>query len=396
MTERLYYKDPALLEFKARIVETGRDEDRYYTVLDRSAFYPTSGGQLFDTGTLNGAAIIDVVETPEGDVRHLSTEPVGNVGDEVTGIVDAHRRKTHRQQHTAQHILSQVFVKLFDLETVSVHLGEEYGAIEFDTDSITDEQRQAAEEMANEIIFANHPVDILFAEPDEVPSIPLRRPPKKEGTLRVIRIGDFEYSACGGTHCERTGQVGIIKLIGTGKMRGHALVNFLAGEQARADYAARFAVTSHLAQHFSCHLNDLTDKVTQLETSSRELRFETTRLQKELMPLQVQALVARATPVGERQLVVSELSNYDPKLALQFAAMIADRIHGLAAILLDGRLIVAVDARSGLHAGNIVKAFTAETGLRGGGGPVQAQVGGADPAQLQNYRTILENLLRAV
>ncbi|HOD65793.1 MAG TPA: DHHA1 domain-containing protein [candidate division Zixibacteria bacterium] len=394
MTERLYYTDPDLLRFEARILDAGREGGRYFAVLDRTAFYPTSGGQLFDTGILNSVSIVDVTESSDGTIRHYSPQAIGEVGAVVSGAVDAARRKRHRRQHTAQHILSHAFLQLHGCETVSVHLGEEYGAIEFDTGALSDDQLLAVEERAEEIIFADLPVDILFVPPEQIATIPLRRPPKKEGILRVIRIGDIEYSACGGTHCRRTGQVGLVKIIGVDKMRGHALVNFLAGDQARDDYAARLEVTARLTRHFTCNVRDLGDKVLKLEAEKRGLHQEVVRLQRELLPSQADSLAGQATAVGERLVLVAELPHYDPKLALQLAALLAERINGLAVLLVESRLYIAVGPGSGLHAGNIVKALGAATGLRGGGGPLQAQLGGADPAQLTTYRALAEKLVR--
>ncbi len=393
MTERLYYTDANILTFDGRIAEVGRHDDRFYTVLDRSAFYPTSGGQLYDTGRLGHAEVVEVVEDDRGYVRHLTSESVGTVGEVVRGTIDAARRRRHRQQHTAQHILSQAFVELIGLATVSVHLGEEYGAIELDTESVSNEQLRHVLDRAMEIVFANHPVLIQFVDRVEALRMPLRRVPKREGTIRVVQIGEYDYSACGGTHCDSTAQVGLIHIIGTEKMRGHVLVNFLAGDQTRADYASRFEVTTALTAAFTCHLDDLPDKTARLAEENKTLRRELSRLQKEMLPSEADTIAAQKFKAGRFDLVFVDLGDYDPKLAGQLAGLVTERTSGPTGLLCGDKLVLTVPADSGLHAGNLMKELSAETSLRGGGGAAQAQAGGARRTRLAEYREILERLL---
>ncbi len=394
MTERLYYNDPGRLEFEGTITEIGEADGRFFTVLDRSAFYPTSGGQLFDTGLLNQTKVVDVVETDDGTVRHITEEPVGKPGETVTGVVDVDRRRMHRQQHTAQHVISQAFIELYSFESVSVHLGEDYGAIELSAVSVSQEQLDRAEKRANEIIFADHPVEILFVDATEAAQLPLRKIPEREGTIRVIKIDAFDYSACGGTHCDSTAQVGLLKIVGMQKIRGHMLVNFLAGDQLLTDFSNRLEITNTLADRLTCHINDLVEKMQALDDENKSTRRELARLRKELLPSQAARLATNSWRAGSHTLVVARLDDMDAKLAGQLGTAIVEQTGGAAALLVEGRLILAVAPDKGLHAGNIIKVFAAQTGLRGGGGPSQAQVGGANPEQLANYREILEGLLR--
>ena len=396
MTERLYYKDPGLLEFNASIVDAGDADGRHWTVLDKSAFYPTSGGQLFDIGLLNGIPVVDVVETDEGEVRHLTVSPVGMTREKVTGVVDGPRRHMHRQQHTAQHIISQAFIEKFDLETVSVHLGEEYGAVELNTEQVTDSQLAVVLDRCREVIFDNHPVQILFITLEEARKLPLRKVPDRSGTIRVIKTGEFDYSACGGTHCDTTAQVGTLEFAGIEKMRGRVLVRFLAGEQLRQDYLRRRRVTDSLTGYFTCHVDDLPAKTRRLDEENKELRRETARLQKEMIPTLAADLASNVTTIEKKQFVFAALENYDPKLAGQLAAAIARKVRGIAAVTSLDRIAIAVEPDSGLHAGNIVKALTERTGARGGGNPTQAQAGGLDPTQLSVYRETLERIIRGL
>ena len=329
MTERLYYRDSSLLKFEATIVEQGEHEGKTYTVLDKSAFYPTSGGQLHDTGTLNGIAITDVIETDDDQIWHISDKPVGKIGDTVRGVIDKDRRYIHRQMHTAQHILSQAFIRLYGYETVSVHLGREYAAVELDAKQVSPEQMISAEQMVQEIIGANYPVEILFPDEDEAANLPLRKVPMREGTIRVIRIGDFDWSACGGTHCSSTAEVVVLKITGVEKIRGRSLVKFLVGRQALDDYHNRFSVTSHLSHQFTCHVNDLVDKVDKLTADNNNMRKEITRLQKELMPVWAEELAAEAQTFGAYQVVCREMELSDDHHARQLAGLVAGRIDGV-------------------------------------------------------------------
>ena len=389
MTERLYYRNAALLEFEAEIVEQGPHGDKFYTVLNRSAFYPTSGGQLFDTGFLNDIEVTEVLETEDGAVRHITAQPVGEVGDKVTGRVDKARRQRNRQIHTAQHILSQAFVRLYGLDSVSVHLGEEYANIELNTSGLTSEQLREAENLANEIIRDNLSVEVIFADEDLLKHLPLRKIPERTGTLRIIKIDDFDCSACGGTHCHFTAEVGCIKIIGYEKVRGRSQVKFLSGNLAFEDYRSRFEISDILSRELTCHFTDLPDKINKLTAGQKDAGREIARLQKELLPIQAEKLAVNKKTVGKLTLCDSIISDLDQSLVGQLATMTADKIEGAALLLAGDRLYLAVSERTGLKAGEIIKKFAAQTGLRGGGGPKLAQVGGVKTENFDKYREVI-------
>ncbi len=392
LTDRLYYRDPALLEFDATILSSVEQDGRFVTTLDRSAFYPTSGGQLFDTGTLNSVRVVDVSDL-EGSVHHISETSVGKPGDPVAGKVDQDRRRMHRQQHTAQHILSQSFIKLFGFETVSVHLGDDYGSIELDQSSITAAQLDQVERFAADVVSFAWPVTILFVMGNEIESIPLRKIPTRDGELRVIKIGEFDYSACGGTHCGNTSEVGLIKITGWEKLRGHALVNFLAGVQAVEDYKRRFEATDALSKSLTCGVSDLVGKVDKLAAEGKSLRKALAALQKELLPTRVAHYAGMAIDVNGRKLVFSAIEDMDGATAGQLGSAVAEEISGVALLVADGKLLIAVGQGTGLHAGEIAKSLSAILGLRGGGSNKAAQLGGADPAKLQEYQAALLSII---
>ncbi|MFZ5980762.1 MAG: alanyl-tRNA editing protein [Candidatus Zixiibacteriota bacterium] len=389
MTERLYYRNAALLEFEAEIVDRGPYGEKYFTVLNRSAFYPTSGGQLFDTGFINDIAVIEVIESENGDVRHITTEPVGEIGAKVTGRIDKVRRQLNRQIHTAQHILSQAFIRLYGCESVSVHLGEEYANIELNAENLRPEQLLEAENLANEIIRDNLPVDIVFADEDLLKYLPLRKIPERMGTLRVIKIADFDCSACGGTHCNFTAEVGCIKIIGYEKVRGRASVKFLSGNLAFEDYRRRFEVSDKLSRELTCHVSDLPDKINKLTLENKNAGREIARLQKELLPIRAEKLAALAKTMGKLKLCDRIIDDLDSSLVGQLATVTADKIGGAAILLAGDRLFLAVADNTGLKAGDLIKEFAAHTGLRGGGGLKLAQVGGVKAEHFEKYRDVI-------
>ncbi len=381
MTERLYYRDPALVEFTGRILTTEQRDNRWITTLDRSAFYPTSGGQLFDTGLLNVISVVDVTESDNGDVLHISSLPIGKVGDTVTGKIDAARRMDNRQKHTAQHILSHCFIHLANQETVSVHLGEEYAAIELAVAEVSQELLDKAEMMANRIIVENVPIKILFIDSSQIDSVPLRKKPQRTGEIRVITIGDYDYSACGGTHCTQTGEVGLLKVICVEKMRGHSLVKFLAGRQAFEDYRKRFAVTNELSGLFTSHFETVVQNTQKLITQNKELRQQIGKLQEELLPIQVEQLTAKAEQIKEHLFVTAVYDDFDPKLLGQLAGMVSAKTKGATLLFSEERFVLTSDKATGLHAGNLVKELTQSLGIKGGGNETSAQAGGLSKNQ---------------
>ncbi len=395
MTERLYYKDADLLEFDATIVESGRVDSHAYVVLDRSAFYPTSGGQSHDTGFLNDKQVIDVIETEDSVVRHIMSDEIGPSGTRVHGAVDKNRRQRNRQNHTAQHILSAAFARLYGYRTMSVHLGEEYGAVELQVEAVSDEQLREVESAANQIIADNVLVEVMFVDSRQAESLPLRKESQREGELRIIRIGEFDYSACGGTHCSTSGGVGLVKIIGADKMRGRALVKYLAGHLAVADYARRFDITDALAKTFTCHYTDLSSKITKVQEESSHLRHQLIDAQKELLPIKAEHLSQNSIVCGRYKLVMERVSGVDSSAISCLAGMVADSAGGLAVLFVDDKILLAAAGGSGLHAGNLARQLSTQTGLKGGGNERAAQIGGVQEAQIaaiqDAVRTFLQN-----
>src|SRR5215831_16723168 len=224
MTHRLYYHDSFLYTFDAIVLESLEREGKRAIVLDRTAFYPTSGGQVHDTGKLVLAderefPVTEVADEDNGRIFHFTEEPLP-AGTVVVGRVDAARRRDHMQQHSGQHVLSAAFIRLFNMPTVSFHMGAESCTIDLETASLTPSQVQEAERLANEVVLEDRPVSVRFVALEEARKLGLRKlPPKQSGDLRLIDIREFDLTACGGTHVRSTGQIGAILLRKTEKVK---------------------------------------------------------------------------------------------------------------------------------------------------------------------------------
>ena len=237
-TERLYYDDSHLLEFDARVVNAREVEGgRRALVLDRTAFYPTGGGQPFDTGALGGARVVDCLEGGGGAVVHLVEGDAPGVGELVHGRVDWPRRLDHIQQHTGQHVLSQALVELYGAQTRSFRMTADACEIDVELPDPTDERVWRAVGRANEVVWADRPVRVHNVTAEEAARLPLRRDSAREGELRVVEIEGFDFSPCGGTHARRTGEVGTIVARGWERAKGMTRIEFAAGARAARDYA---------------------------------------------------------------------------------------------------------------------------------------------------------------
>ena len=272
-TKRLFFEDSGILEFDARVVERRLWEGKPAVILDRTAFYAESGGQPWDRGTLGGVPVLKVIEDGD-DLVHVLERPLA--ADDVRGAVDGNRRLDHMQQHSGQHVLSQAFLEVLNGETRSFHMGETSSTLEIGIAAATDEALEGVERRANAVVVQDRPVRTYFVEPERIGEVPLRRPPKVSGTIRVVEIEDFDYSACGGTHVHRTGEIGTIKITALEKIRGNLRFTFLCGGRALADYQLKNLLVRELTGKFNvpaAELPGIVDKLAgELKATRKALR----------------------------------------------------------------------------------------------------------------------------
>jgi len=269
VTERLYYTDPYASEFDAEVVRVEDHDGRPAAVLDRTAFYPTSGGQPFDTGTLGAARVVDVVDGDDGDVRHVVEGTVA--AGKVRARIDWARRFDHMQQHTGQHVLSAAFDKLAQARTESFHLGSAASTIDLGCE-VSPPAIERAEDEANRIVWEDRPVHIRFADAEQAAALPLRKESGRTGTLRLIDVEGFDLSACGGTHVARTGAIGVIAVTGWEKFRSGTRVEFVCGGRALRSHRALRDVVSGSVRALSVLPGDLPSAIERLQGELKDAR----------------------------------------------------------------------------------------------------------------------------
>ncbi len=380
MTERLYYLDSYLTDFRARVVDVSPDAanpDRQRVYLDRTAFYPTSGGQPFDTGRLAGIDVMEVID--EGDrVAHVLRGPLTQT--EVEGTIHLARRFDHMQQHTGQHLLSAVMLEMFDAPTVSFHLGAESCTIDVaqaDGRTLGPAQLREAERRANQIVFENRPVAISFQHSSE--DLGLRKPTEREGEVRIISIQGLDRSACGGTHVRATGEIGAILLRKLDRIRGNLRIEFLCGGRAVARARADFEALSEIARVFSASLDEAPAMVEAQREKLQETDKTRRRLATELAASNGRALYAETPPGsdGIRRVLrrVDALSEESRTEAQSFtssgpAIFLAVALNPPSVLLAASR---SASSDSSVHAGDLLKRTLADAGGRGGGNAALAQ-----------------------
>lgn len=372
MTERLYFTDATLRAFTAQVTATRLLDGQPAVALDRTAFYPTGGGQPHDTGVLNSSAVLDV-RSDAGEVWHLLAAPLA-VGAVVQGELNWPRRRDHMQNHTGQHILTGAFLATAHAATVAWHLSEGSVTIDLDQASLSDSQLADAEQLANAIVEQDLPVQARFISLDELPSLHLRKQPDVDGPLRIVEIGDFDRVACGGTHVPSTAHVGLIKLLRTERRGVETRVHFACGQRARADYTAKHQLTRDLAARLTCGLEELPQAIERLQQQA-STHFKALRsVQAELVTAEAKRLAVAAPD----KRIVAEYPAWEGEQLKQLALTLRDDPALTVALAGAGnQVLLARGVAATLDCGQALRSVLAAVGGRGGGRPDFAQ--GAAP-----------------
>jgi alanyl-tRNA synthetase len=376
MTQRIYYTEPSCRSFEATVTRLGEHDGRPTIVLDRTAFYPTSGGQPFDTGRLGSVDVVDTIEGGE-DVVHVVSAPV-STGTVVRGEIDWSRRFDHMQQHTGQHVLSAAFDRLFDNRTTSFHMGTEVSTIDLAREVTTSDMERAVEE-SNRIVWDNRSVSVRFVSADEAARLPLRKETFRDGTLRLVEINEFDLSACGGTHVSHTGAIGMIAITNAERLRGGSRVTFVCGGRASRVFRTYRDAVAGAVRVLSVLPHELPNAVERAQLESKDLRKAVTRLQGMLAGHEAAHLLVSATDLGECRLVVHALEGCDAAgLKAIAGALVAQ--NGVAAALLSlgdpTAIVVARSANVPIDAAKVLRSLLDRFGGRGGGRPDLAQGAG--------------------
>ncbi len=389
LTERLYYDDSHLIEFEARVVDkTDRVSGWTAVTLDRTAFYPTGGGQPSDTGTLNGARVVECIDDEDNGVLHVMQGHAPQVGSTVKGRIDWPRRLDHMQQHTGQHILSQAFITLFNAPTRSFRVLEDSCEIDVELTNPTSDVIERAVELANNVIWEDRAITIRNVTPEEAAELSLRKDPARAGELRLIEIDGFDLTPCGGTHAYRTGEVGMIVVRHWERAKGLTRIEFVAGTRALTDYRRANRTARAVAALFSASRDDAPKLTARMVEENKELHHQVRSLEEISARVEADELLASTSSNAADVRVVCEIfENRDAEALKRLAlALIA---HPNAIALLGsrdkeaGRLVFAKSADAPGDMNVLMREACAMLDGRGGGKPDLAQGGGKNIDKLE-------------
>jgi alanyl-tRNA synthetase len=398
-TERLYYQDSHLIEFEARITDkTDRVSGWTAVTLDRTAFYPTGGGQPSDTGTLDGQRVLECIDDEENGILHVIQGRAPEIGAAVKGRIDWPRRLDHIQQHTGQHILSQAFVNLFNAPTRGFRVLSDVCEIDVELSNPTNELIERAVELANNVVWEDRQITIKTVTADEAAELPLRKEPSRDGELRVIEIEGFDLTPCGGTHAFHTGEVGMIAVRSWERAKGLTRMEFVAGTRALADYRRANKTSRAVAALFSASRDDSAKLGARMIEENKDLHRRVRSLEEIAARVEADELLASISPSSAGFRVVSQI--FDDRDAESLKRLALALISHPNTIALLGsrdkeaaRLVFArvADAPGDMNA--LMRDACETLDGRGGGKPDMAQGGGKNVAKLaQAIDAAAENL----
>ena len=372
-TERLYLEDPLLTSFSARVLGHSRWGDWETVILDRSAFYPEAGGQQPDHGMIDGAPVLDVQVDSDGVVHHFLDAPPPLVDAEVGCEIDASRRREFMALHTGQHMLSRALLDVAGARTLSSRLGERVCTLDVHLPKLSEKQLDDAEQLVNSHIDEDLEVRAYYPAPEELARLELRRSPKVETNVRVVDIGGFDLVPCGGTHCVRTSQVGLITIVSAERYKKKTRLTFTAGTRARAMLVAHYRVLARLGLDFTCAPRDVPKAVGNLRQELEAAKEALRTARGSMAEAKADSLVNAA----ESPFVVAMLSDVDVKLLRATGTRIvegSERVALLASLDAKGtRVFTARGEESSFDCGKFLGSVTAATGGRGGGRPDHAE-----------------------
>lgn len=394
MTKRLYYDDSRLITFDAEIIETRIENQRIAVRLDKTAFYPSSGGQPFDTGLINTIDVTDVWEEGDQIWHQMVSIPEDN---QVNCKVNWERRFDHMQQHSGQHILSAIFLDLIAANTIGFHLGDESSTIDLNINQLNNKEIEDVEERVNQVIWENHPVKIQFINENEINKIPFRKPPQITGRIRVIRIGELDASACGGTHVQNTGEIGLLKINGFENYKGGTRVSFHSGLRGLKQYQKIQSNVKQISTSLSIHQDDILETIQRIQQESIENLRSVNRIKKDLMSLVAEKIWQETIPINGIKGVIGLWEDYsmdDLRAITNYLRDFPNTIILLATI--QGEKISLISSKTKdlkeIQADSILSMALEKLGGKGGGTEEMAQ-GGVIKTDQHNIIKILQDTL---
>lgn len=383
-TKRLYLESPYKVEFEAQVVEKVIGEQKPALILDQTCFYPESGGQPCDKGMINGIEVIKVLED-EARIIHLLAEDISS--DKVTGKIEWQTRFDHMQQHSGQHILSQSFHELLGAETLSFHLGEAISSVEMDLRKISEEEVENVERRANEIVFQDREIKCYFIPEEKIESVPLRRPPKKKGLIRVVEVSDFDFSACGGTHVRRAGEIGLIKILKLERIRNNIRFEFICGKRTLEDYLWKNRILRELSTRFTVNEGEILSSVEKLSSDLKSQKRKGKKMQEKIARYEAQEIIQET-----KERIIKELFVDKTPEEVRFLVLNIIR-KGDFVVLFGlkgeerGHLILACSENINIDMREIVPLVSPLIKGKGGGRPSLVEIAGEE---IENLEQALE------
>jgi alanyl-tRNA synthetase len=386
MTHKLYLDHQYLRRFTStvsHIIETG---EKPGIILEKTLFYPSSGGQPHDTGTINDIPVIDLFEDESRQVVHLLAEPVA--GNRVEGRINWQRRFDHMQQHTGQHLLSQAFLVAANAQTLSFHMGDQSSTLDLNKAGFSMKTITAVEDLANRIIYENRPVIIRIIGKNDLDRYPVRKPPAVDDNIRIVEIKEFDFSPCGGTHCSKTGEIGIVKIRRFENYKGGTRIHFLCGVRALKDYQEKSNVIRQIGEYLSAGETDLYNNIKKNRDELKSLRRENSNLSKRYLHHEAQALFSERKEIDAINIIVKTFEDRHPQELKALAQKVMEnfpntvvlfgaKAEGQASLFFMRSEAVACDM------GKLMQDACAVINGRGGGRPQQAQGGGPAADKLE-------------
>ena len=393
-TKRLYFKDPYQVEFEANVIQRFSHEDHPALILDQTCFYPESGGQPADRGTLDGIPVIHVVEKDDRIVHVLEREISV---DGVKGKIDWTVRFDHMQQHAGQHILSQCLVQLHDAETRSFHMGEKTSTLEVDMRDIREVEAERVERLANDIVFQNKEIKSCFFSEEEISEVRLRRPTKKKGDIRVVEILDFDFTACGGTHPHSTGEIGTIKILKWDRIRNNIRFEFICGNRALEDYARKHRDLKNLSNKLTVDDREIVASFEKLVSDLKTQKKINRKMQEKIIQFEAAEIMEKADGKFIKK-IFSDRSQEEIRLLAVTILRMGEYV-AFFGLLSEERVHVflACSESLGLDMRELVSVVAPMIHGRGGGRPSLVEIsgekkGGLEQALDKAYQHISEKL----
>ncbi len=395
MQEPIYYTDAYQTTFDANVIESVEENGRFGLILNQTAFYPTSGGQPFDMGTLNEHQVVEVTNRKSDKAIVHWLEEKADLSGPVSGKINWSRRFDHMQQHTGQHMLSQAFIQLADAPTVSFHLSPKTVTIDLDTNELSQDKINEVETYVNQIVWENRPIQIKFVSLEEAQALNVRKlPPVAREKIRLVDITDFDLTACGGTHVTSTGGVGMIKIIKSERQNKKVRITFACGVRALSDYGQKNQITSTLTQQLTTGLEDLVPNIGKMQGDLKQLQKEKKQLQSELVTYQAQEISKTAVSVGNYRRIIHILPDGNQTMLRTLAGSLTQTPQTIALLALIGngktQLLFSSSEDVDINMNQLLKGIVAELGSGSGGGKGNTVQGGTAVVDPQKLRECFE------